>query len=736
MMEYEGKLGLTMTRRSFLIRSAAIGASLSLYGSIWCSKTQAGAVKQPRVTDKKFIYQACPRNCHDTCTLISEVVDGRIVRVTGDPTHPITAGTPCVKGHCYPTWVYHPDRILYPMKRVGKKGEGGWERISWDEAYTTITDKFKAIINSDGAEAILPYSYSGNLGIVNNYGAPARFWNKLGASNLERAVCSDAGKPATKYTYGQVASIDPESYARTKLFVAWGVNHAATNVHIIKFINQARDNGAKLVEINPVRTPLGSQADLFIQPKPGTDAALALGIMNVIINEGLYDKNFVETYTLGFDKLVEKVQQYPAERVEQITGVPANTITEFARLYATTKPSIIRVGYGMQRNSNGGQMVRAISLLPALVGMVGVDGGGYIYINGDYWAYDWKALQRPDLLAGRKVRSVNMNEIGKALNGQTKGTDTKPIKALFVYNSNPLAMSTNTNLIKKGLAREDLFTVVVDPFVTDTADYADILLPASTFFEYEDINSDYLGWYVRLNQPAIPALGESKSNLEIFAELAKRLEFTEECFAESAAEIIKAGLNSGSPLFSGITYEALKEKHWMKINAGTPFADKTFKTPSGKIEFYSEALAKAGFDPVAEQVPPAEGAEVTPELYAKYPIRFLTPATKHFITTQFHNLPYIQEIYDGPLVYVNPQDAARRNIKSDDWVYAFNDRGKVTLKVKVTEAVKAGVAMSPKAPWQKLSPDGTNINALTSDRLGDMGGVSTYHTNLVQISKL
>ncbi|HWR07645.1 molybdopterin oxidoreductase family protein [Sporomusa sp.] len=732
-MDKESRFELKMTRRTFLAGAAAMGAGVSLLGLM--DVLTAEASRLPAAAAGTLTYQACPRNCHDTCTLISKVVDGRIVSITGDPTHPITAGTPCVKGHCYPTWVYHPDRILYPLKRTGRKGEGGWERISWDEAYRIITDKFKTIIDNDGAEAILPYSYSGNLGIVNNYGVPFRFWNKLGASRLERAVCSDAGKPATKYTYGQVGGIDPETYAKTKLFVSWGVNHAATNVHIIKFINRARDNGAKLVEVNPVRTPLASQADLHLQPKPGTDAALALGIMNVIINEGLYDQNFVDNYTFGFDKLVAKVQHYPVERVEQITGVPTGTVVEFARMYATTKPSIIRVGYGMQRNSNGGRMVRAISLLPALVGMVGIDGGGYVYINGDYWAYDWKALQRPDLLANRQVRSINMNEIGKALTGQTKETRDKPVKALFVYNSNPLAMSTNTNLIKQGLAREDLFTVVVDPFVTDTADYADILLPAATFFEYEDINSDYLGWYVRLNQPAIEPLGESKSNLEIFAGLARWMGFTDSCFAESAADVIKASLQSGSSLFTGITYETLQARHWQKLNLVTPFADKKFNTPSGKIEFYSETLAKAGFDPVAEHVPPAEGPEATPELYAQYPLRLLTPATKYFITTQFHNLPYIQEIYEGPLIFINPRDAEARGVDTGDWVYAVNDRGKVRLKVKVTEAVQPGVVMSPKAPWQKLSPGSTNINALAPDRLGDMGGVSTYHTNLVQVAR-
>jgi anaerobic selenocysteine-containing dehydrogenase len=621
------------------------------------------------------------------------------------------------------------------MKRVGKKGAGIWEQISWQEANEIIANKFKEISDTYGAEAILPYSYSGNLGLVNNYGVPNRFWHKLGASNLERSVCSTAGSVATKYTFGQVGGIDPETYAKTQLFVSWGINHAATNVHALKFINQARENGAKVVEINPVRTPLASQADLFIQLKPGTDAALALGAMNVIISENLYDKNFVANYTLGFEELAEKVKAYPADKVAEITGVPAETIIEFARMYATTKPAIIRAGFGIQRHSNGGRMIRAITLLPALVGMLGVEGGGYAYINSDYWAYDWKSLTRPDLLAGRKVRTINMNELGKALTGQMETTKQIPVKALFVYNSNPMAMGTNTNLTKEGLQREDLFTVVADPFLTDTADYADILLPASTFFEYEDINSDYLGWYVRLNMPAIPALGESKSNLEIFAGLAKAMGFTEACFSQNAAEVIKDALNSGNPIFAGITYQALREKHWLKLKMGTPFADKKFKTPSGKVEFYSADLAKKGIDPVAEHIPLAESQEASPELFAQYPLALLTPASNYLTSSQFHNLSYIQELYPGPIINLNPADASARNLKNGDWVYAFNDRGKVKLKVKISQITKPGVAMSVKAPWHKYSPEGTAINALTPDRLGDMGNVSTYHTNLIQVVK-
>lgn len=378
--------------------------------------------------------------------------------------------------------------------------------------------------------------------------------------------------------------------------------------------------------------------------------------------------------------------------------------------------------------------MRAISLLPTLTGVVGMDAGGFIYINSEYWAYDWKAVQRPDLLGNRTPRSINMNELGKALNGETAETRDNPIHCLLVYDSNPVAIATNTNRVRDGLKREDLFTVVVDPFLTDTADYADIVLPAATFFEYEDINSDYLGWYVRHNTPAIPPLGESKSNWEIFSLLAARLGFTEQCFSDSAGDIIRASLKSGSPLFKGITYEAIREKHWMKINAGAPFSNRRFKTPSGKIEFFSADLARAGFDPVAEHQSPAEGIECTPELFARFPLRLVSPASKNLLSSQYSNLPYLRELNDEQYILIHPTDAKKRNIQDGEQVYVFNNRGQVRLRAQVTKAVGSGVIMAPKAPWAKLSLGSTNINALAPDALGDMAGISTYHTNLVQVS--
>jgi len=572
------------------------------------------------------------------------------------------------------------------------------------------------------------------LGIVQNYGAPFRFWNKIGASNLARKICNPAGDLALIYTYGQYGSIDPETYVKTKMYISWGVNEAATGVHFIKFINQARDNGAKLVVINTVRTPLASQADMFIQPKPGTDATLALGVANLLIKDGLYDKGFVDNYTLGFDDLVKKANQYPVEKVSEITGVPVETIKSFAKLYAETKPSILRIGYGMQRHTNGGNMVRAISLLPALVGTVGTEGGGWIYMNTTHWKYNSANLTRPDLAGDRKVRTINMNELGKALNGQLKETAEKPVKALVVYNSNPLASSPNTELIRKGLEREDLFTVVFDPFITDTADYADLLLPAATFMEYDDYNFDYLGRYVRLNTPAIEPLGESKSNLQFFFELAQKMGYTDDCFKESPIDVIKGSLQVDDPLMKDVTYEALQEKHWMKIDMGATFADHKFPTPSGKIEFFSTKLGET-FDPVAEHFPLLESKEKTPELFAKYPIHLLSPSIPQLLNSQFHNIPQIFELIPEPIIVMNKVDAQARNIADGETVDVYNDRGKIQLKVKISEEVQAGVATTGKVFWNKLVPGGGAINRLTSDVLGDMDGVSTFNTNLVQVAK-
>ena len=731
------------TRRGFLRGSATLCAGLALSnvklfglsGSTFLSDDPKLTPTVDITSPRELNYNVCARNCHDTCSLVVEKVNGRIVRITGDPTNPITAGTPCVKGHTHIDVVYHPDRLLYPMKRAGKKGEGKWERISWDEAYTTISKRFQDIVTTDGSEAIVPYTFSGTFGILQEWGVPWRFFNKLGASAIQRDVCLWAGLEALSYTYGAPFGSEPEDYANSKCFVAWGSNEAYTNVHAVKFINKARDNGGKLVVINPHRNPLASQADLFIQPRPGTDAALALGVAKYLIDENLYDKDFVEKYTIGFDKLKETVQKYPLPKVAKITGVPEAQIVEFAKMYSQSKASMIRMGYGMQRRKNGGTLIRAISLLPALIGAVGVEGGGFAYVALDHWPLDLQYLNRPDLLGGRKVREINMNEVGKALTGELPTTKERPIKGLFVFSGNPIPSGTNVNKTRKGLMRDDLFTVVFDQFVTDTAEYADILLPAAHFLEVEEINADYLARYVRYNKPAVKPMGESKSNLQVFNELAQYMGYTDECFKETAEDVIRRSINRKNPAFNDITYESLNEKHWFHVDLGRPFANHKFNTPSGKIEFYSEAMGKKGFDPVAEYVPDMESMEASPELYASYPIHLVTPASAQLLSSQWHNVKYIQQVLIEPSITINKTDADARGIKEGDFVFVFNGRGKVKLKANVSaSAVKPGVAMAFKSYWDKYT-NGNTINRLSLDENADMNGGATLSTNLVQVAK-
>ncbi|MEA5019266.1 MAG: molybdopterin-dependent oxidoreductase [Gordonibacter sp.] len=690
-----------------------------------------------KVAESVFRHETCPRNCHDTCSLISEVVDGKIVSITGDMDHPITAGAPCVKMNHYINWVNSPDRILYPMKRTGAKGEGKFERITWEEAYSAIAEKVNEAVEKYGPQAVLPHSYSGNLGFVNNYSAPHRFFYRLGASKLARDICSSAGKAAESFTYGADLGVDPENYAKTSLFVSWGINEAATNVHAIKFIKEMKEAGGKLVVVNPVLTPLANFADLYIRPRPGTDAALALGIASFLIENNLHDAEYVAQFTIGFDELKSKAAEYPLDRVSQITGVSIEDLTELASLYGNTKDSsIIRVGYGIQRNTNGGSMVRAILLLPALMGMVGKDDhSGFVYMNGGYWAADL-AGNDGSSLDKKETRTISINQLGMALTGKLDTTKELPVAVLIAFNSNPVAVSSNTDLIREGLMREDLFTVVSDIFATDTVDYADIVLPAATFFEYEDINHDYLGWYLRYNEPAIEPMGECKSNIDTFNGLAKACGFDDVMFNDSASDVIKSLIGEGKGYYEGITYERLQKEHWIKIKAGVPYGDKKFLTPSGKVEFFSEAIAKAGLDPVAEYVPTLESSDGSPELYAKYPLTFLTPSTKNLLNSQMHGVPQIAELMGEPTLFITPQDASARGIADGDRLLVKNDRGQVHLIACVSEHCTApGVVKAIKSPWPKKEADGKNINALTSDVLTDIGKNSTYHTNLVEVTK-
>ncbi|ONI47133.1 hypothetical protein AN644_01480 [Candidatus Epulonipiscium fishelsonii] len=621
------------------------------------------------------------------------------------------------------------------MKRVGAKGEGKFEQITWDEALETIATKTKESVDKYGPETVLKYYYSGTIGFVQNYGLPHAFFNKLGASDILATVCATTGAAAIPYTYGTDKGLDPEEFANTKLYVSWGINEATTNVHSVKFIKQCKENGGKVVVVNPIRTGISTFADMFIQIKPGTDAAFALGVINYIIENNLQDQSFIDAYTIGFEELKATASEYPLERVSKITGVPIEQIEEFAKLYGETKPSIIRIGFGMQRNSNGGSMVRAITLLPAVVGTVGAGANsGYVYINGG--PASSTALKGIELLENPNIRSINMNEFGKALLGQLETTKELPVTSLIVFNSNPMAITQNGKLVREGLSREDLFTVVIDIFRTDTADYADILLPSSTFFEYEDLNQDYLGYYIRHNSPAIEPLGECMSNTDIFNTLAKRMGYTDPIFDTTMTEAVKVCLDVAGVTSQGITYDELKETGWMKLKKDVSFVDKKFNTPSGKIEFYSEKLKEAGHHPVAEYVPTAESEDGSPDLFKKYPFTLVSPATKNLIHSQMYNVPQIRELMGDPVVFIHTDDATERGIVDGDSLNVTNDRGTIKLVAKVTSTItKKGTLLTFNAPWPKFVEGRKSINELTSDRLSDMGGGSTFHTNLVEITK-
>jgi anaerobic selenocysteine-containing dehydrogenase len=561
-----------------------------------------------------------------------------------------------------------------------------------------------------------------------------RFFHYMGASLLDRTICSTAGGVGYTYTMGAKIGTDPETVGESKLIIAWGANPVSSNVHLMPFINEARKRGAKFVVVDPHRSKTAEQADLVIQPYPGTDAALALGMMRVIINENLYDKAFVEQHTLGFELLREHVQQFTPEYVEAITGVKATQMIDFARMYADIKPSFIRLNYGLNRHTNGGMMVRTVACLPALVGAWGVPGGGALLSTGGDFPLNLAALERADLLSRhpKRPRTVNMIKLGEALLEYTNPR----VMGLFVYNCNPASVVPNLTKVIKGLEREDLFTVVHEQVMTDSARYADIVLPAPTTFEDTDIFAAYGHLYVQLNRPVINPVGESKPNIEVFRLLAQRMGYEDPCFNDSAEDMIRQALTSKDPRLEGITYERLEKESFARLNLPrpyVPFADGKYPTPSGRIEFYSEKMLRDGFDPLPNHNPSAESADGSPELFSRYPIRLVTPAAHHFLNSSFADMPTMLKKQRFPTLELNSSDAEERGIQNGDWLRAFNNRGQAYFVAEVGDSVTQGVACHLSIWWNSRSPKGWNCNVLTSDAEADMGKGATFHTNLVQI---
>ncbi len=662
--------------------------------------------------------------------MLVQVEDGRATRLRGDPAHPVTRGFLCGKVAQYLEREYSPDRLLYPQKRVGAKGEGRFERISWDEALDTIAAQLTNVSREYGPEAVLPYSYAGTMGLLNNAGMDRRFFHRAGASRLDRTICSSTGAAAMTATLGLRYGTEPEQFRDAKLILAWAANIHGTNVHLWPFIVEARRNGAKLVVIDPVRTRTAALADRHFAINPGSDLALALGLMHVIIGEKLHDADYVDRYTNGFDALRERAASYPPERVAALTGIAAADIVQLARDYATTRPAVIRLNYGVQRSERGGAAVRAITALPALTGSWREVGGGLQLSTSQAFQFNRAGLEMPELQKrsplGRQARIVNMSLLGKALTE----LDGPPVKAMVVYNSNPAGIAPDQNRVLRGLRREDLFTVVLEQFQTDTADYADILLPATTFLEHTDLYLAYGHYHLQLARPAVAAPGEARSNVEIFRALALRMGFDDACFRDSEDDMIRTLLGSGHPFLDGITLERLDREHSVRLNISQPgepflpFAQGGFGTPSGKCEFGAEDL---------DYTPPVESRFGDAALRRKYPLELISSKNDDSMNSTFGNRAGVDE--ETSILHLHPADAEARAIHTGDRVRAFNDRGSLLLKAKVDGVVPAGVARAPSVRWLKRASDGRNANALTSDRLTDMGGGPTLYSCLIQVER-
>ena len=694
---------------------------------------------------KKVVHAACPHDCPDACGVLITVDDGRATRIQGDPAHPVTRGFLCAKVAKYLDRVYSPERLLYPMRRVKPKGQGNGDasdfaRISWDEALQEIVGRLKKTSDEFGPEAILPYSYGGTLGILNNTGMAHRFFYRLGASQLNRTICATAGGDALVTVVGRKMGTEPEQFRQSKYILAWGANIHGTNIHLWPFIEEARRNGGRLVVIDPYKTRTAQCADWYLPINPGTDAALALAMMRVIINEKLYDADYVSRHTLGFEQLRQRVQEYTPARVAQWTGIAAADIEKLAREYATARPAVIRVNYGVQRAQNGGTAVRAITMLPCITGSWKEAGGGLQLSTSGSFGLNEKAVERPDLMLrsplGRVARVVNMSELGKALTE----LHSPRVKAIFVYNSNPAVVAPNHNQVIRGFLRPDLFTVVHEQFFTDTTRYADIVLPATTFFEHKELQKSYGHYYLQVSNQAIDALGECKSNTDLFRDLAQRMGFTEPCFRQTVDEMIDEALWSGDSnrpaVLKGLTRERLEKEGHARLDfpPGTylPFAQGNFATASGKAELYSEALAAQGLDPVASFVPPVESRHS--EQAKRFPLELLSRKADNFLNTSFANVESIQKMEQPDLLEINAADAARRSIREGDWVRVFNDRGEVRLRAHVNGAVQRGV-VAARLNWARFAPDGRSINALTSETLTDIGAGATFYSCLVEIEK-
>ena len=675
----------------------------------------------------------CAHDCPDTCALEVTVSEGRVVKVSGAADHAPTAGVLCTKVAFYPERIYHPGRLLTPQRRVGAKGPGArFERISWNEALATIAERFRNLVASDGAEAIVPYSYAGNSGLIGYGSMDRRFFHRLGAARLDRTICASAGSMGYQATVGAAVGFDPENVVSARLIILWGSNSIVSNLHFWRLVQEAKRRGARLIAIDPCRTVTADKCHQHIALLPGTDSALALGLMHVLIRDDLVDHDYIARHTLGFDALCERAGRYPPARVAAICGLRVAEIANLAHEYASTRPAAIRTNYGINRTAGGGMALRAVACLPALTGAWRDPAGGVLLSTSGHYPVDTAALERPDLMPRPAPRMINMSTIGNDLLRLQP-----PIKALFVYNSNPVAIAPQASEVVRGFAREDLFTVVHDLFPTDTADYADLLLPATSHLEQLDIHKSYGHLHLQVNLPAIAPLGEALPNSEVFRHLAREMGFNDPCFSDSDDDLCRQALDWNDPRLAGLSWEKLKADGHARLRlprGHAPFADGGFPTPSGKCEFYSETLARQGVDPLPDFVAPHEWRQSP--LASDFPLALITPPARHFLNTSFANLPRFLAQEGSPGITIHPADAAVRGITTGIAVRIFNRRGEFHARAVVSDRVRPGVASATSIWWRKLSPDGRNCNEVTSQALTDMGAGATFYDCLVEVCAL
>jgi anaerobic selenocysteine-containing dehydrogenase len=682
----------------------------------------------------------CPHDCPDTCALLVEVEGGKVMRVHGDPDHPVTRGFLCNKVNRYDERVNHPERLLHPMIRTGAKGLAAFRQVSWDEALDVVATRLRGIIDRHGAEAILPYHYAGTMGILQNGSMDRRFFHALGASRLDETICATAGTQGFWSCYGSNQGPPPESIPLTKLVLLWGANVLSTSIHDWPFIEEARKEGAQVVVIDPLRTPTAEKADWHVRIRPGTDAALALAVAHEIFAHGWHDEPWLEAHALGWREYRERAKACPPERAARLTGLEAEDIRKLAALYGapSSRPALVRLNYGLNRHANGATMVRAVALLPALVGDWAHPGGGSRLSTSAGFGLNRKALMRQDL-EPHPTRLINMTRLGEAL------TELEPpVYGLFVWSANPGASNPDQARVHKGLAREDLFTVVHEQFMTDTARYADVLLPSTMQMEHSDLHYAYGHYHLQLNRPAVPPPGECRPLFDLFQALAKRMRLTDPCFDQTLDELIAVAVdNPSNPRLSGITAERLERERSVPLAAldsrlpvYSPWMDGKFDTPSGKVEFVSSLMKSNGLDPVlgaltSEEVHPDIAAE-----HAKWPLHFVSPASRYFINSSMVENERGRRLSKGPLLYLSAEDAATRGIASGDKVRVWNDRGEWTTTAEVSDLTGPGVVATYRGWWSRFTPDGTNANQTTSQRLTDAGGGATFYTNFVEVAKV